>query len=177
MQRDFGGRFSESLLACAFFGFYWRSACTHQLHCLARIIPRWPRELRWLWTSVPWIWEDVCEPVSLMGFHIMPGQHSQPTLTLLDQGCMRIYLSALLVEWPGSFTCQCSNTGVDRTLNKSGQKVNSGEENSPATPAKDRIRGPLIMSPLPSERRQTQGKCADCYKENIDCKTQSPKQA
>ena len=28
-------------------------------------------------------------------------------------------LSALLAEWPGSFTCHCSNTGVERTPNKS----------------------------------------------------------
>ena len=26
---------------------------------------------------------------------------------------------ALLAEWPGSFTCHCSNTGVERTPNKS----------------------------------------------------------
>ena len=26
---------------------------------------------------------------------------------------------ALLAEWPGSFTCHCGNTGVERTLNKS----------------------------------------------------------
>ena len=25
---------------------------------------------------------------------------------------------ALLVKWPGSFTCHCSNTGVERTLNR-----------------------------------------------------------
>ena len=40
----------------------------------------------------------MCELVSLMGSHIMPGRHSQPTLTSFGQGCMRIYLSALLVE-------------------------------------------------------------------------------
>ena len=37
---------------------------------------------------------------------------------------------ALLAEWPGSFTCYCSNTGVEQT-----PKVDPGEENSPAAPA------------------------------------------
>ena len=30
--------------------------------------------------------------------------------------------SALLAEWPGSFTCQCGNPGVERTQNKSQHK-------------------------------------------------------
>ena len=54
--------------------------------------------------------------------------------------CMRVLSScnlppALLAEWPGSFTCYCGNTGVERipTL-ESAQKVDPGEENSPAAP-------------------------------------------
>ena len=34
---------------------------------------------------------------------------------------------ALLAEWPGSFTCYCSNMGVEQI-----PKVDPGEENSPA---------------------------------------------
>ena len=43
--------------------------------------------------------------------------------------------SAILAEWPGSFTCHYDNTGVERTPNKSAHKVNTGEENSPAAAA------------------------------------------
>ena len=40
---------------------------------------------------------------------------------------------ALLEEWPGSFTCYCGNTGVERIPKlESAQKVDPGEENSPA---------------------------------------------
>ena len=43
---------------------------------------------------------------------------------------------AFLVEWPGSFMCHCSNTGMERTPNKeSAHKVDSGEENSPTASA------------------------------------------
>ena len=42
---------------------------------------------------------------------------------------------ALLAEWPGSFTCYCGNMGVERIPKlESAQKVNPGEENSPAAP-------------------------------------------
>ena len=53
----------------------------------------------------------------------MLGQrHSQPTPTSLGQGCMDVAYNlppALLAEWPGCFKCHCSNTGVERTPNKS----------------------------------------------------------
>ena len=35
---------------------------------------------------------------------------------------------ALLVEWLGSFTCHCGNTGVNRTPSESAHKVDSGEK-------------------------------------------------
>ena len=59
----------------------------------------------------------------VIGSHTMPGQRqSQPTPNFLGQGvCMfRCGLPpALLTEWPGSLTCHCGNTGVERTPNKS----------------------------------------------------------
>ena len=70
----------------------------------------------------------------LIGSHTMPAQRlSQPTPTSLGQRCMfRCNLPpALLVEWPGSFTCHCRNPGVEY---ESTHKVNSGEENSPRYP-------------------------------------------
>ena len=58
----------------------------------------------------------------LAGSHTMPGQrHSQPNPTSLVEGwCVfRCNLPpALLEELPGSFTCHCGNTGVERTQNK-----------------------------------------------------------
>jgi len=40
---------------------------------------------------------------------------------------------ALLAEWPGSFTCYCGNTKVERIPKyKSAQKVTPGEKNTPS---------------------------------------------
>ena len=69
--------------------------------------------------------------------------------------CMRINFScnlplALLAEWPGSFTCYCGNTGVERIPKyESAQKVDPGEweKNSPAAPAGFRTHDLSIMSP------------------------------
>ena len=59
----------------------------------------------------------------LMDSHTLPGKrHSQPTSTSIGQGvCVfRCNLpSALLTECPGSFTCHCGNSGVERTPIKS----------------------------------------------------------
>ena len=59
----------------------------------------------------------------LIGSNTLPGQrHSQPNwLCWVKDVCMfRCNLPpALLAEWPESFTCHCSNTGVERTPNKS----------------------------------------------------------
>ena len=46
----------------------------------------------------------------------MPGQHSQPTPTLLGQGCLCIKVQCnlppvLLAKWLGSFMCHCGNIG------------------------------------------------------------------
>ena len=55
---------------------------------------------------------------------------------------------APLVEWPGSFTCYCGNTGVERIpKQESAQKIDPGEENSPAAPAGIRTRDLLVTSP------------------------------
>ena len=57
--------------------------------------------------------------------------------------------SALLAEWPGSFTCHCSNTGVQRTPNKSQHtKLTLEKKNSPAGPAGMRTRNLSIWSPV-----------------------------
>ena len=80
----------------------------------ARIGLQWLSELRRPWPSFPR--RDACEFVSLIGSHIMPGQHSQPTPTLLGQGCLVCVFRnnlppTFLAEWPGSFTCHCGNAG------------------------------------------------------------------
>ena len=55
---------------------------------------------------------------------------------------------ALLAEWPGFFTCYCGNTGLERIPKwESAQKVDPGEENSPAVPAGIRTRDLSITSP------------------------------
>ena len=74
---------------------------------------------------------------------------------------------ALLVEWPGSFMCYCGNTGVERIpKQESVQKVDPGEEYSPAAPAGTRTRDlsitsplfkPLSHSPLPTYNKSKRG--------------------
>ena len=55
---------------------------------------------------------------------------------------------ALLTEWPGSFTCYCGNTGVERIPKlESAQKVDPGEENSPAAPTGIWTRDLSVSSP------------------------------
>ena len=52
-------------------------------------------------------------------------------------------------EWPGSFTCYCSNTGVEQIPKwESAQKVNPGKENSPTAPAGTQTHNLLIKSPV-----------------------------
>ena len=62
----------------------WRSAGI----LYARIGPQWLSKLRWLWLSVPC--QIVCELISLIGSHTIPGQHYQPNLTSLGHGCMHV---------------------------------------------------------------------------------------
>ena len=58
---------------------------------------------------------------------------------------------ALLAEWPGSFTRYCGNTGVKQILKSaSAQKVDPGEENSPAAPAGTRTRDLITRLALAS---------------------------
>ena len=48
---------------------------------------------------------------------------------------------ALLAEWLGSFTCHCGKTDVERISKQNlAQKVDPGEEHSPAAPAGTRTR-------------------------------------
>ena len=102
------------------------------------INPQWFSELRRLWPNVPW--QVTCKLLS----------KQVPTLCL-DSGIVTplrlcwvkgVFVfrwnlpPALLVEWLRSFTCHSGNMGVEQTPKKeSAHKVNSGEENSPITPA------------------------------------------
>ena len=101
--------------ACAFFFFLSGDQFVHTNSTVyARIGSQWLSEQRWLWPSVPW-WV-ACELVSLLGSHTMPGQHSQPTPTLLGQGCLDVnchlhfwqndwgLLHATVVTWGGTDT-------------------------------------------------------------------------
>ena len=55
---------------------------------------------------------------------------------------------APLADWPGSFTCYCGNTGVERIPKyELAQKVDPGEQNSHAAPAGTRTRDLLFTSP------------------------------
>ena len=55
---------------------------------------------------------------------------------------------ALLAEWSGSFTCHCSDMGVEQIPNgESAHKADSGKENSPTTPVGVQTRSLSITSP------------------------------
>ena len=63
--------------------------------------------------------------------------HSQPTLTSMGHRCMCVLLLPAVCTFGkmlGSFTCYCPNTGVewDKYQNKSVQKADLREENSPS---------------------------------------------
>ena len=88
--KDLGGRFDDSFSTWPFFFFKWRSARVHQLHFFFQPGSGHSGSVRW----------DDCGRVfsdklrvnlfSLIGSCTMPRQHSQPALTLLDQGCLRV---------------------------------------------------------------------------------------
>ena len=97
-----------------------------------------------------WVWARF-----QIGSHTMSGQgHSQTPLGLrlhwVKGLCiLRCNLQpTLLAEWLGSFTCCCSNTGVERTPDKSAHKGSSGGENSATSPAGIWTRNLSITSPV-----------------------------
>ena len=103
-------------------------------------------ELRWLWLSVPW--QIACQLISWQVPHytwtVAESAHS-------DFIGSKVYAcwGALLAEWPGSFTCHCRYTGMERAPNKSQlvHKVDSGEENYLTAPAGIRTHNLSITSP------------------------------
>ena len=122
---DFGRMFDNSFPACAsiffFFLFKWRLARANQLHPSGQD----------LFTVVQRAETTVteCFMTCCVWVRFLTDSH-----TLLDSGIVSLLRlrwvrgicefrynlpSALLAEWPGSFTCPCGNTGVKRTPNKS----------------------------------------------------------
>ena len=81
--KDYEGRLDKSFLTCAFFFSKMElSLCTLiPLSFRPGVRQKCLNELRhtYDWMRVPW-WV-VCELISVMGFHTMPGQHSHATLT------------------------------------------------------------------------------------------------
>ena len=77
-------------------------------------------------------------------------RHSQPTLTSLGQGCMRV-VTCHLHFWQNDWGLLRATTlalgGMD-TVQESAHNVNSGEENSPAATAGIRTRDLLITRPV-----------------------------
>ena len=66
------------------------------------------------WDDCGWEFSDVCELISQMCSHTIPGQHSQHTLTLLGQECMHTCMScnlpfALLAERLGLLCATVEN--------------------------------------------------------------------
>ena len=81
----------------------------------ARISLQWFSKLGQLWKNIRW-WV-AHEFISLIGSNAKPGEHNEPTRTSwVGSVCVP---PALLADWPGSFTCHCDSTKVERTMNKS----------------------------------------------------------
>ena len=96
-----------------------------------------PHRLHWV--------EGVC----LFRFILPPALLASCDVILCGWLGSKYQLTALLAEWPGSFTCHCGNTGMERTLNKeSAHRVDSGENNSPTTPARIQTCNLSIMCPV-----------------------------
>ena len=87
-----GRQFDESSPTCIlFFSGDQLISFAHQSHALGlKISAQWLSEEGRLWTCVPK--QSACEFVSLKSSHIMPGQHSQPTTTSLNQGIKGVYV-------------------------------------------------------------------------------------
>ena len=87
----------------------------------ARMSPQWLSELRWLWPNV--LWQFACELVSILVPTLCPDSSKVSPLWLcLAEGVCALRCNlppALLAEWPGSFTCHCSDTGVERVPDRS----------------------------------------------------------
>ena len=101
---------------CLFIHINWRSARAHTFYSFRlRISPQWLSELKRLWMSVSW--RAACKLL----FWRVPILCLYSTVRPLGLPCVKgVYVSgcnlppALLAERPGSFTCYCGNTGVER---------------------------------------------------------------
>ena len=100
--------------------------CGDQLACIystlqARISPQWLREQR-LWPSVPW-WV-ACELVLWQVRTLCLGSLVRQLWVRWIKGVHEYRCNlppALVTEWPRSFTCHCSNRGVEQTPKKKSQ--------------------------------------------------------
>ena len=119
---DLGRMFDNSFPTCAFF-FFFKVAIS--LRTLIPLFRPWSVHSCsgcWDdWLNVPW--QVACELVSrqVPTLCLESGIVSPLRLHWVKSACVfRCNLPpALLAEWPGSFTCHCSNMGVEQTRNKS----------------------------------------------------------
>ena len=118
--KDLGERFTFS--ACAFyFIFKWRVAHAHLFHSRPGSVYSGSAS----WDGCDRVFPDECRmssfPDKIPTLCLDSGIVSPLRLHWVKGVCMFRYNlpPAVLAEWPGSFTCHCSNTGVGRTLNES----------------------------------------------------------
>ena len=107
----FGRRLDHWSLACAFFFFFLVEISSRTL------IPRFrPGSVHSGSASGDDCGRVFPDDLRVSLFPMLGKRHSQPT----PNSVFRCNLPpALFAEWPGSFTCHCGNTGVERTPNKS----------------------------------------------------------
>ena len=121
--RRFWRMFDSSFLACPFTFFFKVEIRSSALISLFR--PRTVHSGSASWGYCGRVFPDkLCVSLFPCRFPILclhSGMVSPPHLRWVKGVCMfRGNLPpALLAEWPGSFTCHCSNMRVERTLNKS----------------------------------------------------------
>ena len=137
--------FSHLFPVCTFFSFLEVEVSLCTLY--ARISPQWLSKLRQLWPNVPS--QVMCKLISkkVPTPCLDSGTVSPLRLCWVKSVCVFRCDLPLLSEWPGSFTCHCGNTGVNRHWIRVSTQINSGEENSPTAPAEIRTRNLLITSP------------------------------
>ena len=112
---DFGRMFDHSFLACFLFFFFKEEISSRTL--IPVFMPGSVHSDSSSWDDCGRMFSDKLRVSSFPDSGIV----SLPRLRWVKVVCVfRFHLPpALLAEWSGSFTCHCSNTGMERTPNKS----------------------------------------------------------
>ena len=99
-------------------------------------------------TALAWL---VPHETAAISAQVLCTPYNHASCHFMQSHIRKVYASLAVtchLHWPGSFTCYCSNTGVERIPKlESAQKVNPGEETSPTAPTGIWTRDLSVTSP------------------------------